>query len=368
MTLIERVKANPIGSSNLIYLIFPILSLTVLGHKGPLWIGIIVTALFTISYLIMIYVDLSKRVIFRRILLMVHFLGILYFVEFFNGSHLLFFFYAAYIIPYVFEVNIKSIEVMMYIISFLIAIYIIAVNHKDYLIVMIPMSIVIILIMFGNFKALESEKLKDEIRSKNEHINTLIAEQERNRIGQDLHDTLGHVFASLSIKSELAMKLIDKDIDKAREEMTSVNKLSKEALVKVRAIVDDLKLQSFEEEVKAMETLLENANLSFEFNNADRAHTLSPTRQSALSMILREAVNNVIKHAQARKVTGEIVEENEYLTLVIIDDGIGMKHIDDNDFKSIKHRVQALKGQLEVNNLNNGLKMKITLPRGDDTL
>ncbi|HCW35901.1 MAG TPA: sensor histidine kinase, partial [Staphylococcus sp.] len=92
------------------------------------------------------------------------------------------------------------------------------------------------------------------------------------------------------------------------------------------------------------------------------------TRQSALSMILREAVNNVIKHAQATKVTGEIVEENEHLTLVIIDDGIGMKHIDEDDFKSIKYRVHALNGQLKVSNLNKGLKMTITLPRGDDTL
>ncbi len=49
---------------------------------------------------------------------------------------------------------------------------------------------------------------------KNRHINTLIAEQERHRIGQDLHDTLGHVFASLSLKSELAYKLIDTDVEK----------------------------------------------------------------------------------------------------------------------------------------------------------
>ncbi|WP_436870878.1 hypothetical protein [Mammaliicoccus sciuri] len=82
MTLLERIKENPIGSSNLIYLIFPILSLTVLGHRGPLWSGILVTALFTISYLMMIYVDLSKRRMLRRILLMVHFLGIFYFVDF----------------------------------------------------------------------------------------------------------------------------------------------------------------------------------------------------------------------------------------------------------------------------------------------
>ena len=37
MTLIERIKENPIGMANLVYIIFPILSLTVLGHRGPLW-------------------------------------------------------------------------------------------------------------------------------------------------------------------------------------------------------------------------------------------------------------------------------------------------------------------------------------------
>lgn len=271
-------------------------------------------------------------------------------------------------LPFAFKVKFRSIEVYMYLTFFILCTLVVMIDDRRFLFIVIPLLVVILAITFGNYKSLETKQLQEEIHHQNEHINTLIAEQERNRIGQDLHDTLGHVFASLSIKSELAMKLVDKDIDKAKEEMASVNGLSKEALVKVRAIVDNLKLQSFEEEVKTMETLLENANLSFEFKNADRAQSLSPTRQSALSMILREAVNNVIKHAQATKVTGEIVEENEHLTLIIIDDGIGMKHIDEDDFKSIKYRVHALKGQLKVSNLNKGLKMTITLPRGDDTL
>lgn len=368
MTLLEKVKANPIGSSNLIYLIFPILSLTALGHEGPLWSGILITALFTMSYLIMIYEDLSDKVMLRRTLLLIHFLGIFYFIEFFNASHLLFFFYAAYIIPYVFQVKINSIEVFMYISAFAMSIFIIGANHQDYLIIIIPMSLVILFVMYGNFKALQSEKLQEKIVSQNEHINTLIAEQERNRIGQDLHDTLGHVFASLSIKSELAVKLIDKDVNRAKEEMLSVNELSKDALVKVRAIVDDLKLQSFEEEVKTIDSLLENANLLFEFRNANKAHSLSPTKQSALSMILREAVNNVIKHAKATKVTGEIFDENDKLTMIIKDDGIGMKNIEEDDFKSIKHRVHAINATLNVKNLKQGLEMTITLPRGDGTL
>ena len=64
--------------------------------------------------------------------------------------------------------------------------------------------------------------MKNEIEEKNKYINTLIAEQERQRIGQDLHDTLGHVFVSLSLKSELAYKLIDKDQEKAKNEIIFV--------------------------------------------------------------------------------------------------------------------------------------------------
>ena len=55
--------------------------------------------------------------------------------------------------------------------------------------------------------------MRKELEEKNKYINVLIAEQERNRIGQDLHDTLGHVFASLTLKSELATKLLDTDKD-----------------------------------------------------------------------------------------------------------------------------------------------------------
>ena len=93
----------------------------------------------------------------------------------------------------------------------------------------------------------------------------LIAEQERNRIGQDLHDTLGHVFASLTLKSELAAKLIDTDKESAKKEMMAINQLSRETLNKVRSIVDDLKVQSFEEEVSSVETILRDANLKFIF-------------------------------------------------------------------------------------------------------
>lgn len=368
MFILNRIKSNIIGTTNSIYLIFPILSLTVLGYKGSLWLGILVTVLFIISYLMMIYMELEKNRKLGRILLAIHLIGVLYFIYFFSVQHCMFFFYGAYVIPYAFRVKFKSIETYMYLSTMVVATIII--GYLDYadLFLIIPFWVIVIMIMIGNFKTIETSRLQDEIRSKNEHINVLITEQERNRIGQDLHDTLGHVFASLSVKSELAMKLIDKDVNRARQEMASVNKLSQEALAKVRAIVDDLKVQSFEEEVVTMQDLLENANLSFEFEHAERAKSLSPTKQSTLSMILREAVNNVIKHANATKVYGKIIEDNHNLKLMIQDDGCGMNSVEADDFKSIKDRVSLLNGSFEVNEIKDGLKITISLPRGDGAL
>ncbi len=99
---------------------------------------------------------------------------------------------------------------------------------------------------------MKNREYQKEIAEKNRHINTLIAEQERHRIGQDLHDTFRHVFASLSLKSELAYKLIDTDVEKVKAELLAINKLSRESLNKVREIIDDVKLPSFIEEIDSI--------------------------------------------------------------------------------------------------------------------
>ena len=226
------------------------------------------------------------------------------------------------------------------------------------------MHIAILLITVGNFKQSETIKMKNALEEKNKHINVLIAEQERNRIGQDLHDTLGHVFASLSIKSELAIKLIDSDSEKAKLQMIEVNNISKESLNKVRSIVNDLKIQSFEEEVASMETLLKNANLNFEFFNAELAKGISPAKQAILAMILREAINNVLKHAHATSVTGSLTETQNDITLTIIDNGIGMDDLKEHDLKSIKERVALMNGSIEIQS-NHGLCISIKISRGD---
>ncbi|WP_257643765.1 sensor histidine kinase [Staphylococcus haemolyticus] len=182
------------------------------------------------------------------ILFIIHFLAIIYFVYAYNPSLSLFFFFSAFAIPFLFKKGIKSIEFVL-LISSMIACIIITTLHSNHLYVVsiIIYYVVILAILFGNFKIVKERQYRQQIEEKNKYINILIAEKERNRIGQDLHDTLGHVFASLSVKSELAAKLIYKDPQSAKKESLNINEMSKETLEKVRDISENLKVQSVEE-------------------------------------------------------------------------------------------------------------------------
>ena len=150
-----------------------------------------------------------------------------------------------------FEVTIKSKEFITFIIAIFLCLIITSIYQIQYITVLVIFYLVILIITLGILK-LKRWSIKNEIEEKNKYINTLIAEQERQRIGQDLHDTLGHVFVSLSLKSELAYKLIDKDQEKAKNEILAINQISKDTLIKVRNIIENLKSQSFEEEVQSI--------------------------------------------------------------------------------------------------------------------
>ncbi|PNZ81887.1 sensor histidine kinase [Staphylococcus microti] len=367
MMFLEKIKQNPIATVNMVYCIFPILSLSMMQSSGPLWLGVLVTIQFILGYVLLCYRDMSHNILLRRLILLMHYVGIIYFIYFFDGYYFYFYFYSAFILPFALRVTYKSLEMQLYVSAMLFSFAIITVRYPSLWVMMLAILIVLLGMTMANFSSVKTQKLKDELMKKNAHINMLIADYERNRIGQDLHDTLGHIFASLSIKSELATKLLEnKRVDQAREELASIHQLSRDALVKVRAIVEDVKFQSFEEEVQTMAILLENANITFQFEHAESTQSLQPTIQATLAMILREMVNNVIKHAKAKTVTGQMIEDGSQMIFIFEDDGVGMTHITQDDFKSIRQRVQALDGVFDVQNLEKGLRIVITFSKGTE--
>ena len=124
---------------------------------------------------------------------------------------------------------------------------------------------------------------------------------ERERIGRDLHDLLGHTLSVVALKSELARKLIDRDLDAARSEIGEVERVARDALSQVRNAVSGIRSTALSAELVAATALLEaqGVKVKCETENVKLPHD----RETALALSLREAATNIRRHSGASGVT-----------------------------------------------------------------
>ncbi|MBP2622224.1 hypothetical protein DHL47_13030 [Streptococcus panodentis] len=100
--------------------------------------------------------------------------------------------------------------------------------------------------MFSDFMTLglhriqTDEKIREEKVKQNAQLNLFLAENERNRIGRDLHDSLGHTFAMLSLKAELTQQFLDLGAyEQARKEVGEIHDISRQSMADVRRIIEN---------------------------------------------------------------------------------------------------------------------------------
>lgn len=348
----------------LIYLVFPIINIFNYNIDRPFLEYILVVIIFTIDYVCIIfyYNRLNEEMLYA--LFIVHYILIDYFVFCNQPMNSLFYFFSAFAIPFMLGKGFKSKFFMTFVVSMMITIILTLVIDRDAVTPLIIYFVVILLMCVGNIYSLEERKLREKLTEQNKYINILIAEQERSRIGQDLHDTLGHVFASLTLKSELALKLIDQQPETAKKEIESINELSQDTLKKVRNIIENLQTLSFQEEVNNVSSILKDTEIHFSFSNIQLAESLNLPKQSLLSMVLKEAINNVIKYSKASEVNINLRNHDGGIILSIHDNGIGIKDVDIDQLHSIKSRVAYLNGKLNVYN-KKGTELEIYVPRGE---
>lgn len=117
---------------------------------------------------------------------------------------------------------------------------------------------------------------------------------------------------------------------------------------RVREIISNLKHRSLKEEIEAVRTLLLLANIKCEVNSDFEIDNLYPNIQSALSMILREVVNNILKHSGASQVSFNFYYEGNHIAFKVSDNGKGFDHIDGTELQSIKDRLLLLDGSVDI--------------------
>jgi two-component system, NarL family, sensor histidine kinase DesK len=210
------------------------------------------------------------------------------------------------------------------------------------------------------------------LRLSREEVHRLGRVAERERIGRDLHDLLGHTLSLIAIKSELAVKLMDRDRAAAAREVSEVTIIAREALRQVRTAVAGIRAAALENEVASAKTLLDTAGVALKFERD--GGMLPPEIETALAMIVREAAMNIQRHSAAHNAKIEVTTEavaaeagdkagEKSVLLCVSDDGRGGVTTNGNGLSGIGERVRSLAGTLEIESpRGKGTTLRVRLP------
>ncbi|MFH1728240.1 MAG: sensor histidine kinase [Pseudomonadota bacterium] len=205
---------------------------------------------------------------------------------------------------------------------------------------------------------------------------SLAGEEERRNISNSLHDTICQDLALSKIKINKIKKSLDKNnIDFALQD---VSELINSLLNKTRALIFDISPPilyelGLEASIEWLaEKIQKEHNIRTSVYNDKRKKRLDKDLKVFLFQAVRELLINVVKHAQAKNVKININEQNEFIVIELIDDGIG---IDDCKLDtigdetggfglfSIKERIFLFNGSFEISGtLNKGTQIKLLAP------
>lgn len=200
-----------------------------------------------------------------------------------------------------------------------------------------------------------SRAMRDaELRLTQDEVKRLATVAERERIGRDLHDLLGHTLSVVAIKSELARKLVSRDVAAAEVQIREVEQIARQALAEVREAVTGIRAVGLEAELAAARLALLSAEVHLDQRMAPLA--IDEKVELAFALSLREAITNVLRHSSARRVEVELSADSSGARLTISDDGRGGIGAPGNGLSGMRERLRSVGGSLEIDS-----------PRGEGT-
>lgn len=216
--------------------------------------------------------------------------------------------------------------------------------------------------ILGTVNIFEAEKgrANAKLRLAHDEIERLAKVAERERIARDLHDLLGHTLSVITLKSELASRLAARDPVRAEREMFEVAQVSRQALKETREAVRGYRARDLSGELGAAKAMLAAAGVRLEY--FAEPLTLTPAQEGTLALALREAVTNVVRHAQASSCTVRLTRAEGEVRLEVADDGLGKGAPDGSGVTGMRERAELLGGGLEVKGNAAGTRLLLTLP------
>ena len=204
-----------------------------------------------------------------------------------------------------------------------------------------------------------------QLRLSHDEVRRLAALAERERIGRDLHDLLGHTLSLVALKSDLAGRLLERDPVAARREIDDVSRVSRDALAQVRRAVSGIRAAGIAAELASAKLLLETDGVAFDyrFDETFGSSALPPGVESALALTVREAATNIQRHARAQHAQASFGMEGGEAVLRIDDDGRGGALVPGNGLCGMRERIEGVHGSLRIDaGAGRGTRVEVRVP------
>ncbi|EGW41257.1 sensor histidine kinase [Desulfosporosinus sp. OT] len=221
-----------------------------------------------------------------------------------------------------------------------------------------------------------TKKLNDELKSSNiklqEYslkVEELTIAKERQRMAQELHDSLGHSLMALTMHLEFAEKIFDTMPEKAKEVILKAKKISKDSTASLRMAVDALKIdRNIEDLSEAIQRMIDSFEIlgttKIAFRIDKLLEALNPDIKLCIYKTVRESLTNAMKHGNATAFNLEVGILDNHVNMIIQDNGIGCEAIiRSNGLHGIEDRVFALGGTVKFTSRENlGFLTMVEIP------
>ena len=360
--MFERLKSiHYMFWASLIFMVFPILP--VVTGELPSW-HLLIDILFVLAYLGVLTTKSQRLSWLCWIIMLAYVAGYTAFVA---VNYIWFFFFLSNLLTYHFSVrSFNSLHVRTFLLTQVLVVGQLVIFQEigvEFLVFLLGIITFVDLMTFGLVRIRIVEDLKEAQAKQNAQINLLLAENERSRIGQDLHDSLGHTFAMLSVKTDLALQLFQMQAyPQVEKELKEIHQISKDSMNEVRTIVENLKSRTLASELETVKKMLEIAGIEVQIENHLDKASLTQDVESTASMILLELATNIIKHARASKAYLKLERTEKELILTVRDDGCGFDFIKGDDLHTVRDRVLPFSGEVKVTSRKQPTEVQVRLP------
>jgi signal transduction histidine kinase len=206
-------------------------------------------------------------------------------------------------------------------------------------------------------------------------LEELTISRERNRLARELHDTLAHSLSAVTVQLEAVRSLWEADPERARHLLEEADDSVRRGLTEARRALQALRASPLQERglVEALQDLAETAadrcGARLELHvPAEIEGRLAPTIEQGVYRIAQEALENAVRHAQARTLAVHLERNGDELTLIVRDDGQGIAREalsprDKLGIRGMEERAHVIGGRIEIESRpRQGTQVHLTVP------